>query len=275
MNHFAKSIASETITPLSGGEFALSQELIPISTSEDSKNVIGMIIGSVKHTVAGFKKVSKNKKQLIPVLILAITWAVLTFLPAIGINPLPVKILSYLTFARGGLDGNVLNKIGGVLVKGLFAYLLSSSIINKGSTAKIKDGFSLLKNNINSKKFINSVLLFGLGLALFAYNLVVANTTLQNITAGIVCFAISLKALTTGNGFIFKLFTLILSKIKFANSAEVNKLMTGWTLGFGLGVLISFLPISSGGYLFGCLAIIVAVIMFIVEKSKQRGKEHE
>ncbi|NCC87164.1 MAG: hypothetical protein EOM05_04775 [Clostridia bacterium] len=274
MNNLVKSLTNETSSPSNSGEFALPQELIPI-TITDNENIVGMIFGGVKRTIAGFKKVLKNKKQLFPVLILAIIWTVLTFLPAIGINPLPVKLLSYLTFARGGINGNILNKIGGFAVKGLFASLLSSFFSDKNTISNIKSGFSVLKNNIKGKKSVSPVWLFGVGFALFIYNLMVVNTTWQNAMAGIVCFAISLRALASGNSFVFKLFNLLISKIKIVKSTEVTRLMTGWTSGFGLGVLVSLIPISNGGYLFGCLAIIVAVIMFIVEKPKQGGKEHE
>lgn len=274
MDSIVQSLVKEASVSKSGGEFALPQELVPISAT-DNLNILGMLSGGIKRIIAGAKRVAKDKKQLVPVLILALTWILLTFLPAIGINPLPVKILSYLTFARGGIDGNILNRIGGIVLKGLFAYLLSAFVSDKSSFSTIKSGFTSLKNNIKGKNSSGSVLFFGIGIALVAYNLMVTYTTWQNTVAGIVCFALSLRTLAKGNGFAYRFFSLLISKIKLMKSSEINKLITGWTLGFGLGLIVSFIPISFGGYLFGGFAIIAAVILFVVEKSKQGVKNHE
>ena len=43
----------------------------------------------------------KNPKQLIPTVVLGIFWLALALLGSFGINPLPVRILSFLTFAQG------------------------------------------------------------------------------------------------------------------------------------------------------------------------------
>lgn len=268
MNKFLKGLISGTNAPSSSGEFVLPQELIPMPMT-DASNVIGVISGAAKRLVEGFKRVIKDKKQLIPALVLGGIWVVLTLLPSLGINPLSVKILSWLTFARGGLGGNILNKIAGIVGKGLFASLLTKLITDKSTLGNIKAGFSSLTNSIKGEKAINPVWLFGVGIALIAYNLMVTHTTLQNTMAGVACFALSLRSMVLGKGVVLRLFTSIISKIKPASSVEINRLMTGWTSGFALGVVISLIPVSFGGYLFGAAAIIAATIMVFVKKPKQ------
>ena len=65
--------------------------------------------------------VLKNPKQMIPTVVLGIVWLVLALLASFGINPLPVRILSFLTFAQGGMFGGVLGAVGGILGKVVIA----------------------------------------------------------------------------------------------------------------------------------------------------------
>jgi len=55
--------------------------------------------------------VLKNPKQMIPTAKLGLFWLVLALLGPFGINPLPVRILSFLTFAHGGMFDGVLGAV--------------------------------------------------------------------------------------------------------------------------------------------------------------------
>lgn len=79
--------------------------------------------------LASLKQMFKSPKQLIPILVLGVFWLALSLLPALGINPLPVKLLSFLTFAQGGMYGGVLGALGGVLGKAVFAYFVSTLLL--------------------------------------------------------------------------------------------------------------------------------------------------
>ncbi|NLD99317.1 MAG: zinc-ribbon domain-containing protein, partial [Fibrobacter sp.] len=74
-------------------------------------------------------KVLKDPKQMIPTIVLGLFWLVLALLGSFGINPLPVRILSFLTFAQGGMFGGVLGAIGGILGKVVVAAFLNAFII--------------------------------------------------------------------------------------------------------------------------------------------------
>lgn len=74
-------------------------------------------------------KVLKNPKQMIPTIVLGLFWLVLALLGSFGIDPLPVRILSFLTFAQGGMFGGVLGAVGGILGKIVVAAFLNAIII--------------------------------------------------------------------------------------------------------------------------------------------------
>ena len=58
-------------------------------------------------------EVLKNPNQMIPTRVLGLSgWCLL--LGSFGINPLPVRILSFLTFAQGGMSA-VCSAVGGIL----------------------------------------------------------------------------------------------------------------------------------------------------------------
>ncbi|MDD4078050.1 MAG: hypothetical protein PHT03_08805, partial [Bacilli bacterium] len=76
--------------------------------------------------ILSLKSIFKNKKRLILIGIIALLWIIFILLPVFGINPLPVKILSFLTFAQGGISMNPLRVIGGVIGKGVFAIFFLS-----------------------------------------------------------------------------------------------------------------------------------------------------
>lgn len=247
------------------GEIALPRELYPLPAGEYS-NAFGVLRSGANRIISSFKGVLRNKRKLMPAIVLAVLWLLLTLLPALGINPVPVRFLSWLTFARGGLTGGILNRIGGIIGKGLLASLLTISVTDKSGFRQIKAGLSNLKDGFTSEKTGKTVLIFGIGVALIVYNLMVADTTLQNSMAGIACFALSLRALERGGGFAQTFFTSLTAGKKPIEAVGINRFMSGWTAGFALGVLISVLPLSYGGYLFGTAAVIAGVILAAANK---------
>jgi hypothetical protein len=46
-----------------------------------------------------------------------------------GHQPIPVRLLSFLTFAGGGVSGGLLGAVGGAVGKGVFAYFAAETII--------------------------------------------------------------------------------------------------------------------------------------------------
>jgi len=92
-----------------------------------------------------------------------------------------------------------------------------------------------------------------------------ASSNLQNTMVCIAAFLLSAKALVQ-NGFLQRLITALLPKAK---NTTIITLMRGWTLGFALFAVVSFLPGRGNGYVLGILLLLAAGIVAVVGKNKK------
>jgi hypothetical protein len=60
---------------------------------------------------------SRDRRRLIAALVLAVLWIIFIFLPPAVTDAVPAKLLSWLTFAQGGLQGGLLNKSAALWAK--------------------------------------------------------------------------------------------------------------------------------------------------------------
>ncbi|MBN2882085.1 MAG: zinc ribbon domain-containing protein, partial [Clostridia bacterium] len=156
--------------------------------------------------IKGIKGVFKNKKLLIPVIVLAVTWLVLNLLPALGVDGTPVRVLSFLTFAKGGTTGGALGIIGGLAGKSVFAYFITSMVIpiftrkkkeksdNKSGASKsgVSQFFSSLGESFGNIALLPS-LLSGCAVALLLYNFMTGDNSIQDAMAGIAALLLSIR----------------------------------------------------------------------------------
>lgn len=232
---------------------------------------------SISGLFSGFSTIFKDKKRLISTLVLALIWFVLTLLPLLGINPVPVRWLSFLTFAQGGTSGGIIGFVGGALGKGIFAYFLMSIVMPltrgqkpfAGIGGGLKQFFTALKvKNIAEV----APLLLGAGIALISYNFMTGNTSLQNSMMGVAALLLSLRALSGKAGFLRRFFSAFIAKktkeIKL-NTGAINRVIAGMTAGFALALPLSALNINrlQLPYLLGALLLIVGLILGIVLKA--------
>jgi hypothetical protein len=221
----------------------------------------------------------KNPKQLIPMLALGTFWLVLSLLPALGINPLPVQLLSFLTFAQGGMYGGVLGAVGGVLGKAVFAYFVSALLLPlfsgknpfKGMGGGFKAFFSGLAVQSGSAV---AQLLMGVGLALILYNFFTGNAGLINSMAGVVGFILALKALLSKGGFIWGLLITVTNKLtkgRTPSQEVVRHAVSGYAAGSVLGMALSALPVPYLPYAVGSALLIVGLILTITVKPRKEG----
>lgn len=241
------------------GELALPRELNLFPTAADAESLFSVLRGGFRGLVGGFKRTLGDKKLLALVITLVIIWLMVNILVALGIFPLPVRLLSWLTAAQGSL-------IGGTLGKGIVAALLAQIIVDKSMFGKVKRGLGQLGGIAKGGKGAFGPVLLGSGIALIVTNLMISSN-LQNIMVCIAAFLLSAKALTQ-NGFLRRLITALLSKTK---NATINTLMQGWTLGFALFAAASFIPGGSNGYLLGILLLIVGSVAIITSKNKKEA----
>lgn len=239
------------------GEFDLPRELIPFEPSADCEGLFSVLKGGLRNLTGGFKRTLGDKKRLTIVIALVIIWFLVNVLAMSGIYPFPIRLLSWLSAARGSL-------IRGAIGKGLIAALLAQIIINKEIIQNMKGGMNQLYAMIKGGKESYSLLLFGMGAALIACNMMVSSN-LQNTMVSIAAFVFSLRSLTR-NGFLRQLITSLLPKSKDISIAPI---MGGWALGFFVFTAISFLPGGKNGYFIGFLLLVIGAILEITNKNKK------
>ena len=218
----------------------------------------------------------KNPKQMIPTVVLGAVWLVLALLGSYGINPLPVRILSFITFAQGGMFGDVLGAVGGIIGKLLVVAFLNATIIPlfqkkapfSGITGGIKGFIEAL-----AIKSISSVapLLGGTGLSLLLYAFMNSTQSLQNSVVGIIGFIILLQNIARKGGFLWGLIfsaASSISKGKAPSYIGVTRGLSGMTLGFALGVALSAIKLSWCAWL-GAGFLLLALIFIIIARSKK------
>jgi uncharacterized Zn finger protein (UPF0148 family) len=123
---YAKSMLSGVVPAYhSAGELALPSELDPFIGDFTGEGLLSLLKSGFRGLAGGFKKTLGDKKRLVVVIALAVVWLLVNLLAAFDFFPLPVRILSWLTAARGSL-------IGGSIGNGLVAALLAQVIADKG-----------------------------------------------------------------------------------------------------------------------------------------------
>lgn len=242
----------------------------PAMTQIDSVNRI--LFDGIGKIFNNFISVFRNKRKLIMALITAVIWIILMLLPMFGINLKPVRWLSNLTFAQGGMSNNILNIIGGILGKSIvatfYALLFSGRLKNVG--AGLKRVFSSIKFS-NLKQ--SGMLLFGLGAALIVYNFMVGFAFIGYSIVGVSSIILTLNAIG-GNGFIRRLAASItakkMQKQRTENTGMLNCLLSGVAIGFVLSVILSAIPFEYTPYIAGCVAIITAIVLAILGKKDKK-----
>ena len=273
----AKMAASASFASATAGESCFTHALPGAGEISAAIGPLKVLFQSLSGLFRGFGSAIKDKKRWIPALILALLWFILTLLPLLGINPMPVKLLSFLTFAGGGTSNGITGLVGGVVGKGVFAYFLMSLVmpLTRGQKpfAGVGRGIKQFFQSIGAKSLAQfSPLLLGAGAALIGYNFMAGNASIQNSMVGIASILLSLRSLSNKTGFLRKFF-LSFSKKVGANStstgAYVNRLIAGWTSGFAIGIVISSLKIGSLSLLLGAILLLTAVILGFVSRGSK------
>ncbi len=218
----------------------------------------------------------KNPKQLIPTVVLGIFWLALALLGSFGINPLPVRILSFLTFAQGGMFGGVLGAVGGILGKLVVVAFLNAAIIplfqKKAPFSGIGGGIKGFFGDLAIKSITAvSPLLGGVGLSLLLYAFMNSTQSLQNSVVGIIALVMLLQNMGRQSGFLWGLVfsaASSISKGKTPSYIGVTRYLSGMTLGFTLSVALSALRLRWSVWL-GAAFLLLALIFLILSKSKK------
>ena len=232
------------------------------------------IIGYIRQSL----EILKNPKQLLPTVVLGFVWLVLGLLGSFGINPTPVRILSFLTFAQGGMFGGALGAVGGILGKVVVAAFLNAAII---PLFQKKAPFSGIRDSI--KGFfgaiaVNSItavapLLGGVGTSLLLYAFMNSTQSLQNSIVGIIAFVMLLQNIGRQGGFMWGLvFSAAhsVSKGKTPSYISISRYVSGMTLGFALSVALSAVGLRWCVWL-GVVILVATLVLAIVSMRKKEA----
>ena len=245
--------------------------------NKDIPGTFRYIKSSVGKGMSSLRQMLKDPKQMIPMLVLSAFWLVLSILPVLGINPKPVRVLSFLTFAQGGMYNGTIGAIGGIIGKAVFAYFISSLIIPvffgrnpfKGAGRGLK-GFA--SGIAVQSMHAAASLIIGIGMALIAFNFFTGNASLVNGMAGITGFILAIKSLSKKGGFLWGLLLSMassLSKGRIPNQTAVNRIISGYAVGSAAGIGLSALQLPYIPYILGVLLLILGLILGIAGKSKK------
>ena len=243
--------------------------------------ISGVIPGPGKVIRAGLKSLFtsigssfKDPKRLIPVFVLAAVWLVLNILQACGINPVPTRILSFLTFANGGMSGGFFGAIGGIIGKGIFAGALVSLIglfTRKGGEKRS------FKDTVKGVFGVSLGTLWpyicGIGAAMLLYLFISGGATRISFIGGIAASFLAARAALSG-GFLQKLFGSF-TKSKSPSHPNVSGLIRGLSVGFAAAALIGLSGINLILIIAGSVLVVGGAVMMILSATGvvKLGKE--
>ena len=254
----------------SSGETALASfGMGALNSATDSIPGPGkVIVTSVKSFFSSIAAAFKNPKQLIPAFIIAVIWLVLNILQSCGINPLPTQILSFLTFANGGMSGGFLGAVGGIIGKGLFAGAIGSIvslIINKSKSGKTSKGGGL-KGALGFSGDALGAYITGAGLAVFLFLFISGGATRMAFMGGMAASYLAGRSVLT-NGFLTRLLTSITSKGKTKASPIPAGIVKGLCAGFALSSLLGLINVWLVHIILGSVLLVGGIVLIILQKT--------
>lgn len=249
-----------------------------MTQGRDIPGPLGIIKTSIRTGLDSLRQLLKNPKQLIPMFVLSVFWFILSILPALGINPWPVRFLSFLTFAQGGMYSGIWGAVGGVIGKAVFAYFVSALILPLFSGKNPFRGMGKGLKSFISGLAVQSAntagqLILGIGLALIVFNFFTGNASMVNSMVGVVGFILAVKSLLSRGGLLWGLLLSITNKLsrgRVPSYMTVSRVITGYAAGNAAGVALSALRIPYLPYTLGTLLLIAGLITGIAQKP---GKE--
>ena len=225
----------------------------------------GKLIGtSVKQFFTSIGAAFKDPKRLIPAFVLAVVWLVLNILQSCGINPVPTRILSFLTFANGGMSGGFFGAVGGIIGKGIFAGALVSLIGLFSRKGGVKRSFGeTLKGAFGVSLNTLWAYLTGIGAAMLLYLFISGGSTRTAFAGGAAASFLAARA-ALNTGFMRRLLGSF-TKSKSPSHPNVSGLIRGLSVGFAASALIGLANINLILIIIGSLLLVGGIVMMILQ----------
>lgn len=218
-----------------------------------SGTVAGTVYGYANRARNGAKGGAIDAKKLIPSLIVGAVFVLLWIVQIIfmrkGINPIPVKILNYLTFARGGVSKNPLIFLGGNIGKGVVVAGLSG--VAAGGIGAIFAGAKQLfsQTNFSNENIGNFIL--GIGTGLLGYQICTGYGSLTGIMVAVSGALITLR--------------------RTANAGRFAGIFSGATMGLAMSVPLAVIPFTFTHLIFGFIITFVGAILVLAKKGNNNA----
>ena len=250
-----------------------------IKDKEENKNIPGpsKVIGAwFKSLFASIIDTCKKPIKLIPAIVLFVVWFIISFLQASGINPLPVKILSFLTFAEAGLHGGFIGAIGGIIGKGLFAcaVVILISLFKKGNKGEKRSFKETILGSFGFNLNTLFVFLTGIGVSMLFYLFISGGATKRAFMGGMAVMLLAALSALNG-GFIPNIINAFTSKGKTKASEAGVGFTRGLALGFIISAFIGLLGINLILIITGLVLVVVGIVFMVLQKTGvvKLGKE--
>ncbi len=241
-------------------------------TADYAAGPIAFLRSGIKKCIQGFLGMCKKPFLLLPTLILSLVWLGLSVAKTQFPDSLFLSVLSFFTFAQGGMYAGLLGAIGGILGKAFLAWFVTgifSAITSKRKPfAKKENKMKVLAGFFVAKDISGTALLLGgVGSGLIIYNFLTGNGSLENSVIGITTAMAAFRVRKNPNSFL-KGFILSFGRGKL-KTATADHLVAGLVLGLPLGILFSLLNIAWICYAIGGAIAIIAAILGAIGGGKK------
>ena len=229
--------------------------------------------GFLKNYLKQSLQIFKHPLKLLPTVVISVIWIVIGYFSSPPrVLPGWAQVVSFFTFAEGGLFGGVIGAVGGIVGKVVMAVFINSLILPLfekkppfvGMAGGLKGMFTTFKTD--SARGV-APLLSGVGVALLLYGFMNFSENGLNSMIGVVSAVMLVQSIGNQGGFLFGLLFSIagsLTKGKVPRYMTITRLLTGMTLGFTLA--LGLIPLGFpwcllGGIVFLTIGILLSLFI--------------
>ena len=243
----------------------MKKQLQSTVTSERNKN------GFFKALWTEAQNLLKNPKKLIPTFALCGIWLVFSLMSGFGVN-LPIfRFLYTLTYANGGMLGGFFGTVGGIFGKAVFAAVVNSVVLSICAKENPFSGLQKkMKGIFTGSIFALAPLFIGGGLGVLLYWFFNITSSPVNCAVAVVAAVGTLSSMSKKNGLLFSLIFGAMSKLsggKTPSVTTVNRVITGFSLGFAVSFPITFARYPLVLFLVGLVLLVAGIVLVFVGKN--------
>lgn len=203
---------------------------------------ISTVLSGVGMFFRGIGGMFKNPKALLAALLSALVWVLALVLPRVGADVLPVRALSAITFATGGLEGGVIHRFFGYFGKGMIAASVTSLFMGGGR--RIGTGFKNIGKGLSDVKGIFSFI-FGMLTSCLIYFLIQGKSGMEALPAAFAGALLAVQAAGSTTGWIRSVARSWTAKkkrnVRWPNDNKANALIGGFSMGWLVAALVASL----------------------------------